>query len=222
MKFSDVLASSIHDIKNSLSMVINTLEELVNDPNTHISDDKKMSILQHEAQRANSTLIQLLGLYKFENEQVTISINEHSMEDFLEEVVAENQALAAAFNVSLEYVCDEYLTGYFDEELVRGVINSAIGNALRYTQEKISLSAAMEDGFLVLRVEDDGNGFPEHILALQHADPQADDLNTGRTQLGMVFADKVAASHRQGDKQGDIRLTNKHRLDGGCFELRLP
>jgi hypothetical protein len=32
MKFSDVLASLIHDMKNSLGMVINTLEEFTADP----------------------------------------------------------------------------------------------------------------------------------------------------------------------------------------------
>jgi len=57
MKFSDVLASSVHDIKNSLSMVVNTVETLVNDPEAKIPE-KKAILLQLESARANSILIQ--------------------------------------------------------------------------------------------------------------------------------------------------------------------
>lgn len=222
MNFADILASSIHDIKNSLSMVINTLDELLNDPDTSIPDKHKTTILQHEAQRANNTLIQLLGLYKFETEQVPINIAEHNLEDFLDEVVAENQVLAEAFGVEIEEECDEYLVGYFDDELVRGVLNSAIGNALRYTKDKIKISADTDGEDTVIRIEDDGRGFPQAILDLQKADPEAGDLNAGRTQLGIAFAEKVALSHTKGEKTGSIKMLNNYSLAGGCFELRLP
>ncbi|MEJ2694437.1 MAG: hypothetical protein P8166_15755 [Candidatus Thiodiazotropha sp.] len=55
MKFSDILASTIHDMKNSLSMVINTLDELSSENQGR--EDKRLSTLQHESKRLNNNLI---------------------------------------------------------------------------------------------------------------------------------------------------------------------
>ena len=46
MKFSDILASTIPDMKNSLSMVINTLDELSSE--SQGQEDPRISTLQHE------------------------------------------------------------------------------------------------------------------------------------------------------------------------------
>jgi len=125
-------------------------------------------------------------------------------------------------DVSIDYQCDEYLMGYFDEELIRNVINSSIGNALRHCKDTILLSANNEAGYLVIRVEDDGAGFPEVMLNQQKANEADANLNSGRTQLGLVFAEKTVRSHTQGDKVGRINMTNKYNLNGGCFEVFLP
>lgn len=222
MKFSDVLASSVHDIKNSLNMVLHTLDSLMHDPATQIGDQNKANVLRLETQRANANLIQLLSLYKLEKEQLVVDIVEQNVADFLEELVAENSELMHSLGIELECRCDPWLSGYFDDGLVRGVLNSVIGNAERYTKDRIMLCAAEVDGFLVLRVADNGEGFPEHML--QHGSGKTIDDNfaTGHTQLGLFFASQVAQLHQAGDKTGRIEMHNGCTLDGGCFELWLP
>jgi len=113
------------------------------------------------------------------------------------------------------------LLGYFDENLVRGVINSTIGNAKRYTRQCIQISADEEDGYLVFRIEDDGNGYPPAMLESSSVEDISTDFKNGRTQLGLVFAAEIARIHRAGDRHGFIRLRNNHALAGGCFELWL-
>ena len=135
MKFSDILASTIHDMKNSLSMVINTLEELSSE--NRGQEDKRLSTLQHESKRLSNNLIALLSLYKIEEGRLSANIEEISVADFLEEVVIDNRTLAGARDVALDYACDDMLVGYFDEWLIRGVLNNLIGNSLRYTSSRI-------------------------------------------------------------------------------------
>ncbi|MET0044445.1 MAG: sensor histidine kinase, partial [Candidatus Thiodiazotropha sp. 6PLUC3] len=65
MNFSDILASLIHDMKNSLGMVINTLDELAEEEKNH--ENPKFLTLQHESKRLNNNLIALLSLYKIDN-----------------------------------------------------------------------------------------------------------------------------------------------------------
>jgi signal transduction histidine kinase len=220
MKFSDILASTIHDMKNSLSMVINTLDELTQE-GQH-AEDRRFSTLQHESKRLNNNLIALLSLYKMENEQLTANIGEINVEDFLEEVVIDNRILAETRGVELEYNCEEMLIGYFDEWLIRGVLNNLIGNALRYTQSRILIRAETVDNYLVLRIEDDGSGFPQQMIDDQAAFNRNESLNEGQTQLGIYFAAMVARAHRNGEKTGYIELSNGVQLSGGCSSIWLP
>ncbi len=222
MKFADILASLIHDMKNSLGMVINTLEELSGDTLAGLPAQHKVTVLQQEAKRLSNNLIELLTLYKIENERISANIEEWNLSDFLEEIVAENQVSAAAREVRLESECDADLSGYFDEGLLRGVINSLIGNGLRYTQTRLLLTAGQEDGYLVFKVADDGAGFPEEMLRAQQARANGESLAEGRTQLGIYFAEMVATLHRSRDKRGFIRIANGCLLAGGCFSIWLP
>jgi signal transduction histidine kinase len=222
MKFADVLASSIHDIKNALGMVINTLDEMSSDPNSALAGDPKAVVLQLEARRANSDLIQLLTLYKFDNGQLNTHIIEHNMEDFLEEIAVDHRALAQARGIAIEYRADPYLSAYFDEDLLRGVLSNAIGNAERYTKERILLAAYEKDDYVVIQVEDDGAGFPQAMLDLSAEATPSESFSRGRTQLGLYFSAKVAQVHRNGERQGHIKLHNQCSLGGGCFSVWLP
>ncbi len=224
MDFADILASSIHDIKNSLGLILSSLDDLIGNPDNHLSDPRQASLLQHEVQRANSNLIQLLTFYKLGHQQLAVRLTDNNLDDFLEEIVADNQSVCRALDLDLSYDCESDLHGYFDAELVRGVLDSTIGNARRYAKRRIQLNASREQDFLVIRVEDDGSGFPPALTGLldKLIDQPRDSLDAGRTQLGLYFAVRIAQLHQNGDKMGRIRLINGHLLPGGCFELWLP
>jgi K+-sensing histidine kinase KdpD len=222
MKFSDALASSIHDIKNSLSMVLLSLGELLDDPDTRVTDQQRAKLLRLEAQRANNSLIQLLSLYKLDKDLLDANQEEYNLEDFLDEIVAENGAILESLDIGVSSRADPSSSGYFDESLVRGVLNSAIGNAQRYTHSEILISGDLEDGYTVFRIEDDGDGYPDTMLKDHEDMDRSCCFATNRTQLGLHFASAVACLHSNGAKKGFIRLRNGHRLKGGCFELWLP
>jgi len=222
MQFHDILASIIHDMKNSLGMVLNTLEEIGLQSDSNSEQNQKVHLIQQEAKRLNNNLIELLTLYKIENERISANIDEIYMPDFLMDMVADNQATAAASGIELSWHCEEGLSGFFDEGLIRGVVNSVVGNGLRYSRSKLVINAAMEDGYLVISVEDDGAGYPEKMLAAQESIDDHEQLLDGRTQLGLFFASLVVKMHRNKDKEGYIRLQNENRLSGGCFSLFLP
>jgi signal transduction histidine kinase len=222
MKFADVLASTIHDIKNALGMVINTLDEITSEPGSGLAGNPKAVALQLEARRANNDLVQLLTLYKLDEGRVKPQVAEHNLEDFLDDITVEHQALARARGITLDHQCDPFLTAFFDEDLVRGVMSNAIGNAERYTRDRIWLTATAQDGWVALGVEDNGPGFPAGMLAFGvEAEPE-EGLGHGRTRLGLYFASQVAALHCDGSRMGQIRLSNGGGLGGGRFEILIP
>ena len=222
MKFYDVLASLIHDMKNSLSMVIHTLDEITADAAVDFDKPARMTVLQNEAKRLNNNLIELLTLYNIENERISPSIEEVDVAIFIAEIMAENRLSAEANHIELVSDCDQELFGYFDENLIRNVLNNLVGNGIRYTRDRLLISAAQEAGYLVFRVEDNGSGYPEQMLSKQAAEDDHGALAEGRTKLGLYFATMIAEMHRNGEQQGFIRLENNHQLSGGCFSIWLP
>jgi signal transduction histidine kinase len=230
MEFADILASSIHDIKNSLGSILNTIDALTNDAENHFADPRQVSLLQHETQRANNTLIQLLNLYKLGTAQLTARVTKQHLGDFFEDVIADNQVICQALNLNLDYACAAQLTGYFDADLIHGLLNSAIGNAGRYARSQILLSATQETDYLVIRLEDDGAGFPEPVSQWYTSNNESEVATVpalasdpARTHLGLYFAARIAELHRTPNgRKGYIHLHNGYTLTGGCFELWLP
>ena len=78
-----------------------------------------------------------------------------------------------------------------------------------------------EDGFLVIQIKDDGDGYPEKMI--QNAKPQAQmNYKTGSTGLGLYFSSQIAQMHQINDKKGYIELANDEQTGGAIFRLYLP
>ncbi|QEP44257.1 sensor histidine kinase [Ectothiorhodospiraceae bacterium BW-2] len=224
--FPAILASSVHDMKNSLGMVLSSIDTLVErrtPDGCYPITEREIATLRYEAARVNDNLMQLLSLYRIENGHYRPVINEIYVADFLDECLAENDTIIRSYNISARLDCDEELNWYFDPMLISGVINNVFTNALRYTRTQVVLSAAMEGERLRLRIEDDGNGFPPAMLAINDSQGQtAIDFYSGNTGLGLYFSSIVAELHRNGSRVGEIRLSNGGPLGGGCFDILLP
>ncbi len=219
-----LLASSVHDIKNSLSMLLNTLDAVIEE--TSISSDiqrRQFATLRGEAARINHSLIYLLGLYRLQHHELPLQIQEVYVADFLEEQIAANELLFSIRQIAIHCECDESLTGYFDPTLIAGVIGNVLVNASRYAATTIRIDAiAGEQGGITLAISDDGPGFPEKMLASNYRHQQNGiDFNSGSTSLGLFFAAEVAHLHRRGNVHGTIDLSNI-APHGSCFKLMLP
>ncbi len=221
--FSFVLASSVHDMKNSLGMLLNTLTDVMAQYPPQNSDHaKSYAILEYEAARINSELVQLLSLYRLDHDNIRAHIDEHIVADVLSEQIARNHGLLQTRMLELVLDCDESLLGYFDSDLVGGVINNIIVNCARYSRKKLILRALQTVDGLCIAVEDDGPGYPDDMLNASTFAETRIAFAGGRPHLGLLFANKVALMHKNKSRNGSICLTNGSTLGGGCFRLFLP
>ncbi|GLS26100.1 sensor histidine kinase [Marinibactrum halimedae] len=221
--FSLILASSVHDMKNSLGMLLHSLEEAIADtPVQSERQARQFATLQYEASRINGELIQLLSIYRMQENRMPIVIDDCYLEDVIEEQVARNHMLFETRGVQVEVDCDSDLNWYFDGELVGSVINNILVNCARYSKEKILVNAAIVDEVLELRISDDGFGYPDVMLEAPAALSQSAGFESGSTNLGLFFAVKVATMHTRGEMGGEVKLSNNSVLGGGEFLLRIP
>lgn len=222
--FTDFIASSIHDMKNSLNIQIGFLEELMAECHGKIGEPM-LSRLGHtiyETSRMNVNLIQILSLYKLGKSIYPIDIAEQPVNEVLNEVVLQNQSVMGYKGITVSVVCDEDCYWYFDRDLITGVLVNALNNAYNYTGDKICITANVQDGMLEIRVEDNGNGYPEEMLLEGIAENKGISFDSGSTGLGFYFSSRVAGMHRNAGKKGYLSIENGGAYNGGCFVLRLP
>ncbi|MBI3286379.1 MAG: HAMP domain-containing histidine kinase [Burkholderiales bacterium] len=217
------LVASIHDMKNSLSVMHTLLDDavhLVDDPESPAS--KQLGQALYESQRVNDNLIQLVSLYKINQKFYPFDPLEYDVADFAAEAVSRVAPLAKFRRISIGHDCPPGLRWYFDRELIFGAIVQALRNGMRYTRSKVHLQIQVENDMLEFRIEDDGPGYPPHMLASQPHAGLGVSFTTGSTGLGLYFSTVVARLHRNRGRMGTTRLDNGGALGGGVFVMHLP
>lgn len=223
--FSTLLASAAHDMKNSLTMIVTTIDDISNsiqEKQTTPTLGEPLNLLRYEAKRVNNDLITLLALYKLEGEHITPTNDINSVYDFLEEQCLYHQASLNYNNIETIIVCDEMLQWVFDADLLGSVVNNVINNALRHCKQRLKLSADIIEGQLHIMIEDDGPGYPSTLLASARQKPGNINPKTDSTGLGLYFAQTIAEAHQNKNTKGTIQLSNNSSLGGGLFSVRIP
>ncbi len=221
--FETVLASTVHDMKNSLSLLMARLEDISLELDREQGLNQPVSALRYEAGRINHSLMQLLSLYKLEHDQLTVTPVEVAVIEFVEDCIASHASVAEQSGIRLEYDCDEELLGFFDPDLIGIAINNILGNSIRYSRGRVLLAARPgQAGGIEFTVADDGDGYPEDMIDRPGEYARRIDSSSGSTGLGLFFSDTVARLHRRNGGQGHIELGNGEPLGGGRFRLSLP
>lgn len=199
-----------HDLKNRLVILGEALAQL-----------KAMSLpdgaLQHvacaneQAEQLTRKLVELLTVQQAADDGgLRAHPREEAPELFLEDVLAQAQGLAGG-RVTLVKRVEGDLPAFwfFDRQLVRLALDSAIFNALRFARSRIELGCRLHaDGMLGFFVADDGPGVQQ--------EPHA-----ASTGLGLAVCDQVARAHRNRGRTGHSSLRNNDN-GGALFELTLP
>ena len=222
--FNMVLASTVHDMKNSLGMLGESLNQIlagldIEKLKPEVKDYH--TVVQYESSRVNNSLMQLLALYKLENEQLPFNPNYVNLADFLEEQKIKHFPLLEARNISCEIDVDESIEAFFDECLIGTLLENIIGNAIRYTDKRIVISGCQK-AQMEIAISDDGAGYPNDMINMQGDYMLGINQSTGSTGLGLFFAQKIAKMHQHKGKSGQIKLSNNGKLKGGHFCLVLP
>ena len=215
ISFTDLIASSIHDMKNSLNMQVSALEKIAVQcqRNGDTSTFESLGPVIYEASRMNSNLIQLLSLYKLGKSIYPIDISEYSIHNLIEEALLQSRSIMDFKRISVVLDCDEDCYWYIN----------ALNNAYNYTVDKIRVAAKVSGGFLELRIEDNGSGYPNGMLVNDGVSASKGvNFSSGSTGLGFYFTSCVAKMNKNGNSYGSLTIENGGAYGGGCFVVRLP
>ena len=184
---SELVASVIHDLKNSLGVLSGGLSAMVEHAaGTGIEAEARHSYAI--AARLSQNLVSFLTLYRTDKGGLKVQPLDHSPEDFLRDLAAELVLLPAAPQVKVELLEPVAPFWFYDAYFVRMAIEAAVQNATRFARSAITLSARMCSEFLVFRVADDGPGLGA--------------AGAPSTGLGTTLCSAIAEAHRNGTRAG--------------------
>ena len=99
------LASSVHDMKNSISILIGGLEKTLLQVNPALFPaGVDMAHMIYETKRINNNLIQLLTLYKTGHDLYPFDPQSQAVADMLRLISEQNLSLMASRNIGVEFV----------------------------------------------------------------------------------------------------------------------
>ena len=226
MDFLDILASTLHDMKNSLGILFNTLEDSIEQcREKECSSYGEFFTLQYEIKRLNHRMIRLLSLYKKEKSQFAINVDYHPVDEIVDDIMLQNKPLLSSKGIKIETDCPEGLFWTFDRNLVSGVLDNVLNNSYRYTKDKVRISANKEGEYLLLKIEENGSGYPEYMLVNDREElsyKRTINFDTGSTGLGLYFSMLVAKAHTNENREGYISILNGGALGGGVFTIHIP
>lgn len=193
----------VHDLKNELGALEAALQQLALQPLAGAA-----AAAHRQCQMLRQRLVMYLTAYGAEGDLRAVREDE-SPAELLASAAARHQPADAALQVLAEPGADAPPFWYFDRRLIGMALDAALHNALRFARHRVVLGARVEDGHLVVSVDDDGPGLDPHRAP--------DDNATG---LGTTLCRAVALAHGTPRSDGGVRLFN--RAEGGArFELWL-
>jgi signal transduction histidine kinase len=221
---SQFFANMSHELRTPLNGILGFAELLV-DGLYGTLPDKALEILeriQKDGKHLLSLINDVLDISKIEAGQLTLALDEYSLQGIVETVVASTASLARAKGITVNAVVSPDLpVGYGDERRLTQVLLNLVGNAIKFTDSgSVEVRAQAMDDHFIVAVQDTGPGIPASERARIFEDfQQVDNSITrqkGGTGLGLSIARRLVDVHG-----GRIDLQSTPGV-GSTFTVYLP
>lgn len=220
--FKDVIGASVKDMRNSLGQVLYKLEEA---PEFAVQSQPTSAALaeaQYEVIRIQNVVNQLHGLYLLENDSLAVQRQETYLYELIEDVQANMGSLLQAKQIDFS-IEGEDLCWYVDPYLISCVLQIMLLNAIRYTENRISVSLAPYENGTMISVIDNGQGYPDSVLESFQALVAGEAVSRISSQnTSWLYCERIAALHVNQGKPGFTRLSNDAETGGGRIDIFLP
>lgn len=203
-RYRQAMEDLAHSLKTPLAVIRNALERVPDDPRRLLEEqlDRMQSTVTYQLSRAAVTGPVIVG------RPVDVG-------DLVDRLL---RALSTAYRerrIEIEVDLPRPCRVRGDERDLMEILGNVLENAFKYTRSRVRVSGAIGGG-LILRVEDDGPGIPQHVRgAVLNRGTRADEVQQGQGIGLSVVAELVAVY------QGRLAI-NESALGGACLELELP
>ncbi|MFD1863470.1 cell wall metabolism sensor histidine kinase WalK [Planococcus sp. FY231025] len=198
----EFVANVSHELRTPLTTMRSYLEALADgaweDPNLA---PNFLNVTQTETERMIRLVNDLLKLSKMDASETEINKEMVEFNVFFNRII-DRFEMSKSQNVRFErQLPDEPYFVEVDPDKLTQVIDNIISNALKYSPEggKVRFTVTVEDGFLLIRIKDQGMGIPkenvERIFDRFYRVDRARSREMGGTGLGLAISKEMINAH---------------------------
>ncbi len=221
---SAFLAAMSHELRTPLNAILG-YNELILD-NIYGEVPKKIREVVERAGYSGHHLLDLinnvLDLSKIESGQLTLSLDNYSMQEIVSSVMTVVEPLGAEKNLALKAAVPPDLpVGKGDERRINQVLLNLVGNAIKFTDVgEVSVQVSVSDDTFQVSVSDTGVGISEAdqqtIFEEFHQIDSSHTRQTGGTGLGLAISKRIIEMH------GGRLWVESSLGKGSTFSFTLP
>jgi signal transduction histidine kinase len=201
---SEFFANITHELKTPLTMVLTSLELLLDGELGHISEAQRSTF--QSMQRSGAKLLRLIGdlldLSRIEESRVRLRVAEHDLSAYLHDLVGEMQLLVQRKGLELRLATGgEKALVWCDLERLERVFLNLLSNATKFTDAGGTVTLSVRDlgEAVLIQVRDSGVGFPPELSELIFSRFFQTDMGKtrryGGTGIGLSLAKDLVELH---------------------------
>jgi signal transduction histidine kinase len=221
---SQFFANMSHELRTPLNAVLGYTELLTDGLYGEIPDRAKQVLerVQVNGVHLLGLINDVLDLSKIEAGELTLTVEDYSMRNLVDIVVASTSSLAQAKGLALVTdIPDDLPQGIGDARRLTQVLLNIVGNAIKFTEKgTISICISASEGSFEIKVRDSGPGIAlDDRIRIFDAFQQVDNSSTrqkGGTGLGLSISKRLVGMHG-----GTIEVESELGM-GSTFCIRLP
>lgn len=212
-----------HELRSPLNSVLGFLEMLPEGiyGDLNQTGKEKVDVAERNVNRLVRLINDLLEIDRTESGRLTMNIEDVSIKMLIERSVDAVKALADKQNIGISVSERDALVTADGDRLVQVIVN-LLSNAIKYSPAGglIEIDTLIQEGWLEVRVKDEGRGIPEKYRALIFEKFQqvaaSDWREKGGTGLGLAISKAIIDQ-----MNGSIGVESEEGK-GSVFWFRLP
>jgi PAS domain S-box-containing protein len=196
----DFLHYITHDLRNPLGSAIGFLDLLLKGTAGVLNPDQHgiVSSIKRSSMRLMGLINNILDIAKMESGRVRLALKETSLAGVAGRSIAILESLAKQKDISVNLVAIEEFTVNADGDMLERVFTNLLGNAIKYTPERGTITISIQDDGPNLKccVEDSGEGIPpEYLGRVFEKFEQVQNNRRGGTGLGLTITRFFVEAH---------------------------
>lgn len=204
-----------HELKTPLMSIQGYAEAIKDGVIEGQEVEESLDIIVEESKRLKRIVEELIYLSKLENgPEESFELSSANLNNIIDKAIKSVKALAQEKAISFHYQPILNHIGKYDEEKLKRAFINILGNAVRYANEKISITEKLEGNNMVIEISDDGPGFKEGEEK-KVFDRFYKGIKGG-TGIGLAITKTIIEGH-----QGTIEAYN-NKPQGALFKIVLP
>jgi len=217
----EFLYTVTHEIRTPLTS-IRALSEILQD-NPDLAEKEKNTYLEavvKETERLSHLITQVLNLERYESGRQKLNLTYFDLNEAVVEVLNTTDSLRKEKGLKWQLAISSLPNIKGDKDLIKQVVYNLVTNAIKFAKQQIILSGYVEQGFVLIKVIDDGEGVAEqwHELIFDKFF-QAQNQTLKKPEgsgLGLAISKRIVEMHN-----GQIWVESVLG-EGASFCIKLP